>query len=174
MDNPWQPTLSDNLVMLRPMYQDDYEALYDAASDPRIWEQHPANNRFQKRVFLDFFMDNLRSGGALIVIDKLQNRIIGSSRYQVIPLAPDYIEIGWTFLIRHYWGGRYNRAIKKLMINHALQHVDHVLLYIAPTNTRSIRAAEKIGAREISISPDSPLCKKTGDHRVFQIDHPLA
>lgn len=36
-----QPTLNGKLLILRPLRLEDYDALYLAASDPQIWEQHP-------------------------------------------------------------------------------------------------------------------------------------
>src|SRR5213593_2135831 len=37
----YQPSLSGGLLQLRPLHRDDFAALHAAASDPRIWEQHP-------------------------------------------------------------------------------------------------------------------------------------
>ena len=36
-----QPILSNHLVSLRPLQEDDFCELYQVASDPLIWEQHP-------------------------------------------------------------------------------------------------------------------------------------
>ena len=47
---------------------------------------------------------------------------------------------------RTYWGGRYNGEMKRLMLDHAFRFVDSVVFLIAPTNFRSQRAVEKIGA----------------------------
>ena len=56
------------------------------------------------------------------------------------------VEIGWTFLARAYWGGRYNGEMKRLMLEHAFRSVDRVIFIIGPENRRSQRAVEKIGA----------------------------
>ena len=42
-----QPLLTGKLVELRPLRQDDENSLFDVASDPLIWEQHPCPH--QKR-----------------------------------------------------------------------------------------------------------------------------
>ena len=44
--------------------------------------------------------------------------MIGSSRYDNWKPEADEIEIGWTYLSRAYWGGTYNREIKRLMLDH--------------------------------------------------------
>jgi hypothetical protein len=64
-----QPTLTGRLLQLRPLRPDDYDALYAVASDPLIWEQHPAKDRCEEGVFKGFFQKALDSGGALVAID---------------------------------------------------------------------------------------------------------
>jgi RimJ/RimL family protein N-acetyltransferase len=88
----------------------------------------------------------MSSGGAFLVTDARDGRAIGSSRYHAYDPDTSEIEIGWTFLARGYWGGRYNAEMKRLMLDHAFQFVDRVVLLIGDTNVRSQRAAEKIGA----------------------------
>lgn len=143
-----QPVLEDDRFLIRPLQADDLEGLHAAASDPLIWEQHP-DKRNEREVFGLFFIESLRSGGALVVIDKASNEIIGTSRYALFPEHPMVVEIGWTFLSRNYWGGAANGAVKRLMIDHALKTVDHVILMIDKENKRSQMAAEKIGAKRI-------------------------
>jgi RimJ/RimL family protein N-acetyltransferase len=140
-----QPTLKGELLELRPLRPEDFDALYTVASDPLIWEQHPANDRYKPDVFRVFFRDALQSGGALIAIDVRDGRVIGSSRFHGYKPEQSEIEIGWTFLARTHWGGVYNREMKRLMLRHALRFVDNVVFLVAPQNLRSQRAMEKIG-----------------------------
>lgn len=140
-----QPTLKGDLLELRPLRPDDWDALYAVASDPLIWEQHPSSDRYQEAVFRRFFDDALKSGGALIAIDRKDGRVIGSSRFNGYDEAKSEIEIGWTFLARSHWGGAYNREMKALMLRHAFQFVKSVIFLIGPQNYRSQKAMEKIG-----------------------------
>jgi N-acetyltransferase len=140
-----QPTLQDDYLYLRPLAVSDKAALYQAASDPLIWEQHPSQ-RHLEAVFDPFFQDSLNSGGALVVIDRATDRIIGTSRYQLLPDAPAAVEIGWTFLARQFWGGTTNGRMKKLMIDHAhAEGMEQIVFKIAIKNLRSQKAVEKIG-----------------------------
>ena len=50
-----QPTLVGDLVSARPLHRNDFEALYEVASDPLIWEQHPAKDRWKREVFSRLF-----------------------------------------------------------------------------------------------------------------------
>lgn len=141
-----QPSLHGQLVRLRPLQLDDFEALFAAATDPLIWEQHPVSDRYTEAGFTRFFDDATASGGALVASDAETDQVIGSSRYHGYNKDEREIEIGWSFLARSHWGGRYNGDMKRLMLDHAFQYVDRVVFLIGPTNLRSQKAAEKIGA----------------------------
>ena len=143
-----QPTLENDIVLLRPLKNEDFEYLYDIAKDPLIWEQHHSD-RFKRNEFELFFKDSLESNGALVVIDKISKKIIGSSRFKKIEATEKGIEIGWSFLSREYWGGEFNKEIKKLMIDYVLENVDNVVFYINKENIRSQKAVEKINGKKI-------------------------
>jgi len=149
-----QPTLHSELLTLRPLRLDDYAALYAVAADPLIWEQHPVKERYREKVFKLFFADALASGGTLVAINNVDQRLIGSSRFHGYTPKRSEIEIGWTFLARAYWGGRYNGDMKRLMLQHAFRFVRHVVLLVGPDNIRSQKAAEKIGGVRAGIRPD--------------------
>ena len=141
-----QPVLHGELLNLRPLRSDDFDALFAVAADPLIWEQHPAWDRYKPDVFRNFFDEAMASGGALIATDAKDGKVIGGSRYHGYNAEQSEIEIGWTFLARRYWGGKYNGEMKDLMLRHAFTFVDRVIFLIGPENYRSQRAVEKIGA----------------------------
>src|SRR4051794_3673872 len=95
-----QPTLERELLRLRPLRVDDWDALFAIASDPLIWAVHPANDRWQEPVFREFFAEALAGGGALAVIDRASGAIVGSSRWERHDAEASEVEIGWTFLAR--------------------------------------------------------------------------
>ncbi|HWT12778.1 MAG TPA: GNAT family N-acetyltransferase [Allosphingosinicella sp.] len=140
-----QPVLEGQRLKLRPLAPEDFNALYAVAADPLIWEQHPARDRHRREVFLDFFREALESGGALAAIDRVDGRIIGSSRFHGYDSRRSEVEIGWTFLARSHWGGVHNGEMKALMLAHAFRFVDNVLFIVGPDNLRSQPAVEKVG-----------------------------
>ena len=140
-----QPTLHGARVTLRPSSADDWDALYAVASDPLVWEVHPAHDRWQEGVFRAYFDGGIASGGALTIIDRATGAVIGSSRFDNWDAAADEIEIGWTYIARAYWGGAYNHEIKTLMLDHILPQVGTAVFTIGQDNVRSRRAMEKIG-----------------------------
>jgi len=141
-----QPILQGKRLELRPLRRADWEALYAVASDPLIWEQHPARNRHELEVFRAFFDEALAGGTAFVVVDRANGLVIGSSRFHGYDEAKSEVEIGWTFLARLYWGGVYNGELKQLMLEHAFRFVDSVIFVVGPRNLRSQRAVEKLGA----------------------------
>jgi N-acetyltransferase len=144
-----QPNLKGELIELCPLTPEDWDDLFVIASDPLIWEQHPESDRYKEDVFKIFFSEALESGGAFVIIDKKSQQIIGSTRFYGYDPEKSEIEIGWTFLARKYWGGRYNRELKQLMLDHAFQFVESVVFYVGENNIRSQKATEKIGATKV-------------------------
>ncbi|WP_190809663.1 GNAT family N-acetyltransferase [Flagellimonas sp. S3867] len=144
MEFDLQPNLNNDLVILRPLAAEDFDALFTVAADPKIWEQHPDKNRCTLAGFTNFFEDSLASKGCLIIIDKESSEVIGSSRFKIRSNFKDAVEIGWTFLSRKYWGGHYNGVIKWLMMEYAFQHINRILFFVAKDNLRSQKAVEKL------------------------------
>jgi len=167
-----QPTLQGSLLLVRPLRPDDFDALFQAASDPLIWEQHPESDRYKRDVFQKFFDGAIESRGAFAVIDRKSGRIIGSSRYHNLDAAENEVEIGWTFLERQFWGGKYNGELKALMIGHALRFVDRVVFAVGENNLRSQKALQKIGARVLRNTQRPARDGSMVPHLVFAITRP--
>lgn len=162
-----QPVLVGELVGLRPLQEDDFPALFAIASDPLLWEQHPSRDRSQEVVFRAWFDKALASGGALVVTDRLDGAIIGTSRFDRHDPGRHQIEIGWTFLARSHWGGAYNGEMKRLMLEYAARFVEHVVFRAHAQNARSQRALEKLGAVRVGTEPDE---RGWGDNVVFRVE----
>jgi RimJ/RimL family protein N-acetyltransferase len=142
-----QPILEGPTLRLRPLCADDFEALYAAAADPLIWEQHPEPLRYRRDVFTTLFEGALSSGGALLVMPRDSGRVVGTSRYYDWDPGRAAVAIGYTFLARDLWGGPANAEMKRLMLEHAFCRVQTVWFHVGPRNIRSQKALEKIGAR---------------------------
>ncbi len=154
MSFDYQPVLKGDFVELRPLRSEDYDDLYAIAADPLIWEQHPVTNRHEQGSFQGFFRESLASGGALIAIDTVTQRVIGSSRFHAYDKKRSEVEIGWTFLAKSHWGGIYNGEMKQLMLRHAFRLVNCVVFLVGLQNLRSQRAVEKIGGVRVGSRPD--------------------
>jgi len=144
-----QPTLRGQNLLLRPLAAEDYSSLYSVASDPLLWQGHPAKDRYQEDQFKVFFKEALESSGALLALDIERAEVIGTSRFFPYPKDTDQIEIGWSFLARSQWGGKTNAEMKWLMINHAFGSFDRVYFRVDANNLRSQKSILKIGAIQI-------------------------
>mgnify|MGYP003792369379 CR=1 FL=1 len=167
-----QPVLEGELVRLRPSVPEDWDALYAVASDPLLWEVHPAHDRWQEPVFRAYFDGGIASGGALTIIDKATGAVIGSSRFDNWNRQADEIEIGWTYLAREYWGGTWNREIKRLMLDHIHRYVGPAVFTVGEGNIRSRKAMEKIGGVLRPGVVDRLMAGEMKPHVIYEIRKP--
>jgi RimJ/RimL family protein N-acetyltransferase len=141
--------LQNESVKLVPLQENDFEALYQVASDPLIWEQHPNKLRYQRDVFQNYFDGAIQSQGAFFIREATTNEPIGSTRFYDYNENDNSVLIGYTFIGRKFWGKEYNKALKILMLDYAFQSVDNVYFHIGAQNIRSQKAIEKIGAIKV-------------------------
>jgi RimJ/RimL family protein N-acetyltransferase len=138
-----QPTfLHNDLIQLIPLQETDFEELYLVASDPLVWEQHPNKLRYQRDVFQNYFEGAMLSKGAFLIRDSKTNEVVGSTRFYDYDGTENSVLIGYTFIGRKFWGTGHNKALKKLMLDYAFQHMDKVYFLIGAFNIRSQKAIE--------------------------------
>lgn len=145
-----QPILQNEKVVLYPLKETDFDALYAVASDPKIWEQHPNKDRWKKDVFQTFFDGALASKGAFKIIEKETGNTIGSTRFYDYDKQEQRIFIGYTFYATKCWGTGINISVKKLMLNYIFQFVPKVHFHIGANNIRSQIAIGRLGAEKIA------------------------
>ena len=106
---------------------------------------------------------------ALAIVDLKTQELIGSSRYARFHAERREVEIGWTFLMRKFWGKGYNAEAEQLMMDHAFKFVDSIFFVAASTNRRSCRAIEKLGAEfecELDWPPGADVQDKSVRYRI--------
>jgi RimJ/RimL family protein N-acetyltransferase len=167
-----QPSIGNELVRVQPLHPGDFDRLYAVASDPLIWEQHPNPDRWQRAVFENWFRGALESRGALLVFDAASDALIGSSRFYDYDPANSVVLIGYTFLARSHWGGRFNAALKRLMLDHAFAAVERVLFHVGEQNRRSRIAMERLGARRTGSAPVSYYGERSVINVIYEIRRP--
>lgn len=145
----FQPKLTGCLLEMRGYEATDWPRLKAAASDPLIWDQHPIHRNWNEEFFAKSVNDSLSRGEGMIAIDRTSGEVAGYSRFTTQFVEEGEVEIGWTFLVRKYWGGKHNLEMKKMMLRHALEFWPIVIFRIGESNFRSQRALEKIGGKRI-------------------------
>ena len=173
MEPDRQPTLEGSLVLLRPSRVEDWDALFAIASDPLVWEAHPAHDRWQEPVFRAYFDAGIVSGGALTILDRATGAVIGSSRYDNWKPDADEIEIGWTYLARSHWGRGYNAQIKALMLDHIHRFVGTAVFTVGETNIRSRKAMEKLGVILRETGQMRLMAGEMTPHVIYAISRPF-
>ena len=101
-----QTLLENEKYQLIPLQQGDFESLYEVASDPRVWEQHPNRDRYQRKVFENFFKGAIESRGAFKIVDRLTGEMLGSTRFYDYDEENNSIFIGYTFYGTKSCGGQ--------------------------------------------------------------------
>ena len=144
-----QPILENEKVILYPLKEQDFEELYTAAADPKIWEQHPNKDRWKKEIFTNYFEGAMQSKGAFKIVDKTTRHVIGSTRFYDYNEQDDSILIGYTFYAAAYWGKGINMSVKKLMLDYIFQCVSTVYFHIGSNNLRSQIAIGRLGTTKV-------------------------
>jgi len=139
-------SLENDIVKLIPLEENHFEVLYQVASDPLIWEQHPKKDRYKIEVFKPFFDAAIDAKTAFLILDKKTNEIMGTTRYYDYSTEQSSVAIGFTFIGRKFWGGIYNQSVKELLLDYAFQNVNSVFLHVGSENIRSQKAVLKLGA----------------------------
>ncbi|KGE13244.1 GNAT family N-acetyltransferase [Sphingobacterium deserti] len=145
--------LANAEVALEPLQTSDFGRLFQVASDPEIWAQHPDFNRYQLEGFRIYFEKLMKTDMPYLIIDNAKQSVIGATSYYQYDAAANRIAIGFTFLAKAYWGGFTNRMVKSLMLDYAFQYVDTVVFHVREHNFRSQGALEKIGAVKVKEYP---------------------
>ncbi len=144
-----QPILENDFCVLYPLEEKDFDALYEVASDPKIWEQHPNKDRWKKEVFEKFFEGAIKSRGAFKIIDKQTEKVIGSTRFYDYSETDDSIFIGYTFYAVSCWGKGFNQSVKNTMLDYVFDYVSKVKFHIGSENIRSQIAISRLNAEKI-------------------------
>ncbi|SMO35547.1 Protein N-acetyltransferase, RimJ/RimL family [Chryseobacterium rhizoplanae] len=164
-----QPVLENEEFQLIPLQQGDFESLYEVASDPKVWEQHPNKDRYKKDVFENFFTGAMESKGAFKIIEKATGDVLGSSRYYDFDEEDNHIFIGYTFYGTKSWGKGINPQVKKLMLDYIFQFVDKVHFHIGKENFRSQTALERLGGQKIAEEEVAYFAEPARTNFVYEI-----
>lgn len=144
--------IADEFILV-PLEKDDFNVLYEVASDPKIWEQHPNKDRWKKDVFEVFFDGAIQSNGAYKIVNNPTGEVMGSTRFYEYDQDKKTILIGYTFYAVKYWGKGINLKVKKLQLDYIFQFVDVVYFHIGSNNIRSQKAIERLGVEKVRELP---------------------
>ena len=157
-------TLQDKYVQLEPMTLAHIDDLYKAGQELCIWKWTTHNycaSLDATKAWVHACLKSQRLGmqQPFVIIDKTNNKIVGSSSYLNISLQHKAIEIGYTFLNPSAQKSYVNRRCKLLLLTHAFETLmlNRVALQTHEKNTRSRNAILGIGAQFEGIHRDDRI-----------------
>ena len=144
--------LEGSRVKLIPLENAHFPDLLEVGKQEKIWEHISINGADRERLMLHLKSAVLKRATGeqypFTVIDKLQNKIIGSTMFHNIYPEHRRLEIGWTWYDPAYWRTGYNRECKLLLLAHCFETLKtiRVQLVTDENNHRSRTAILGIGA----------------------------
>ena len=158
--------LTGSLVRLEPLERTHRNKLLEAAADGRLWELWFTSVPSEATIdsYIETALDGRASGTMypFVVIDKVSEKIIGSTRYLNISRENLRLEIGATWYAKSYQRSGVNTECKFLLLSHAFESLNCICVQFRTHwhNLASRRAIERLGAkmdgvlRNERISPD--------------------
>ncbi|MGP3789494.1 GNAT family N-acetyltransferase [Pseudomonas sp. B392_1p] len=144
---PQPITLQRGALRLEPLLESDIPALVSLAEanhERLVYMQGPLRPDWYRQALVE-----QREGRAVVFTVRLDEAIVGTTRFADFLPALPAAEIGWTWLDHHQHGTGLNTSIKFLLLRQAFEQwqLVRVQLKTAASNLRSQRAIEKLGAR---------------------------
>ncbi len=147
--------LENDKVILRPLVESDFEQLLPfALKEPDIWNFNAfgAGGVDNLRQYIQTAIDNRgkQTDYTFIVVDKLQNKIAGCTRFYLINQVTKTLELGYTWYGKSYQGTYINKNSKYLLLEFAFEQLgyERVAFKANIANKRSINAMKSIGCIE--------------------------
>lgn len=145
-------SLENERVLLVPFTDSRNEQLKDIIFDESIWTYMGLYIRSSKD--LEQYIENTiasklnRICYAFLIVDKLSNKVAGSTRYGNLNIASKKCEIGWTWLGKEFQGTGLNKACKYELLKYGFEDIgfNRIQFSTDTRNVRSQKAIQKLGA----------------------------
>lgn len=143
--------LEGETVELIPLEKQHFEELYAAAADKELWKLVPTDcsdkTLFDKNYECALSERETGNQYPFVIRHKETRKLIGSTRFFEIYPADRKLEIGWTWIIKEFWGTAINLECKLLLLTFCFDilKTNRVQLKTKDDNFRSRKAIEKIG-----------------------------
>jgi len=162
MDLDFNLLLEDDQILLRPLEESDISKLMELASLPELWKYF-TYDLSNPEDFQDWIQPAINKQRLqLLLIDKQENEIIGSSAFGNYSNRDLRIEIGWTWIVQSFHGLGYNQRMKKLMLSYCFEvlDVERVEFKTDVLNTPARKALKNINAIEEGVLRSHSLMTK--------------
>lgn len=150
-------TLETPRVLLRLLKEDDFSLLSPLTKHDDIWKYFTfqLNDDNELKKWIQKALDERGAGVRvpLVIIDKHDKTIAGSTSYGNISFYDKRLEIGWSWLGTEYMGTGINRHAKFVLLAHAFEGLgfERVEVKTDVLNERARAALLKVGMYEEGI-----------------------
>lgn len=153
-------TISQNLhletdkVLLRPVQQSDITLFARIANDASLWRYFTflLNNPSELERWVDVAIKEREEGKRIpfTIIEKATGAVCGSTSFGSISAYDKRIEIGWSWLGKHFQGTGINFHAKFCLLSYAFDVLgwERVEIKTDNLNERAKQGLRKIGAKE--------------------------
>ncbi len=145
--------LEGKKVKLIPLDNSHFNEMVEVARQKEIWKHVSIDCSVPETMMLELKTNILKRASGekytFTVVDKLQNKIIGSTSLHNIFPQHRKVEIGWTWYDPAYWGSGYNTECKLLLLTYCFEVLKTVRVQLVTdeNNLRSRGAIQKIGGK---------------------------
>jgi len=144
---------TDN-VILRPLHQDDLSHFAGIANEASLWKYFTflLNNSAELQRWVETALKEREEGKRIpfTIVEKTTGAVCGSTSFGSISYYDKRIEIGWSWLGKHYQGTGINFHAKFSMLSYAFDVLkwERVEIKTDNLNERAKQGLRKIGAKE--------------------------
>lgn len=147
-------TLEDDIVLLRPLLESDFENLLPfAINEPELWKYSlvPASSKENWRNYLKVALSAKAEASEFpfVVIDKTTGKYAGSTRFYDINFGFKTIQLGYTWYGKEFQGTGLNKHCKYLLLEYVFETLgfERFELRADNNNARSKAAMASIGCK---------------------------
>ncbi|PHS15840.1 MAG: GNAT family N-acetyltransferase [Kangiella sp.] len=147
-------TLEGSKVKLIPLTASYRNELVKASDDGELWKLWFTSVPSEKNIddYIQQALNDMNNGLALafVVIDKKNNKVVGSTRYCNAVPSHRRVEIGYTWYSKSVQRTSINTECKQLLLTHAFEKLNAIAVEFRTHwhNHASRNAIERLGAKQ--------------------------
>lgn len=164
--------LEDDMVLLRPLQQEDYKYLLPfALNEPELWKYSlvsaAGEEGLQNYMSITFKAREEGKEYPFIVFDKRTNEYAGSTRLYDIQNDLQTLQLGYTWYGKKFQGTGLNKHCKYLLLSFAFERIgmERFELRADNNNERSIAAMKSIGCKVDGVLRSNMPTREEGRRR---------
>ena len=117
--------LQTDSILLRPIEKKDFESFIELTNEQSMWQYFTSDlsEKTELKEWVNTALKQIegKSRLAFSIVDKSNDRVVGSTSFGNISCKDKRLEIGWTWLGKEYQGKGINSQLKHLMLGYCFE-----------------------------------------------------